>query len=123
MAKKLSEMSGMPNVGGALSGWTLAITLIVIRQDIVDGFVKEIKKAIKFMGVIQPLSPRKIELKPEGQRAWKWLQIHCKEGALKLKPGDKIEWGNELFKLMADNDFYLNGFVEYHVVKDYSEAK
>lgn len=119
MAKKLNEISGMPNVGGALSGWTMNLMLVVIRQEIIDGFVKSIEKPIKFSGTIQPLSPRKIEMKPEGQRAWKWLQIHCREGSLKLKPGDKIEWMSEKFKLMADNDFSLNGFVEYHVVKDY----
>lgn len=119
MAKKLNEISGMPNVGSALSGWGMSLTLIVIRQEIVEGFVRDIPKSVKFNGVIQPLSPRKIELKPEGQRAWKWLQIHCREGSLKLKPGDKIDWLGEKFKLMADNDFSLNGFVEYHVVKDY----
>lgn len=119
MAKTLDQFSGMPQMGAALSGWSTPITLIVITQEIIDGFVTNFEKKVSFKGVIQPLSPRKLELKPEGQRTWKWLQIHCLSGSLKLKAGDKILYAGERFKLMADNDFSLNNFNEYHVVKDY----
>jgi hypothetical protein len=100
----------------------MPITLVLITQEIIDGFATDFEKKVSFKGVIQPLSPRKLELKPEGQRAWKWLQIHCLAGALTLKPGDKILFNGEKFKLMADNDYSLNNFSDYHVVKDYQNG-
>lgn len=123
MAKLLNEITGQPQVGGALNGWMSRIRIGMIKQNIVDGLPVEVETSFNFVGMIQPLSARKLELKPEGLRAFKWLQIFCQEGMLALKEGDKITYRNERFKLMADSDYRNNGYVEYHVIRDFENAQ
>lgn len=123
MAKLLNEITGQPQVGGTLNGWLSRVMIGIIRQSINNGLPVDIESKFGFVGMIQPLSPRKLELKPEGLRAFKWLQIYCPAGQLELKEGDKFTYQGERFKLMADSDFRLNGYVEYHVIKDFEHAQ
>lgn len=106
-------------MGAAFLNWFKRISVVKIVQSVVDGLVVETETAITFEGVIQPLSPEKIELKPEGQRSWVWLQIHCKAGSLNLNDNDKIVYNGNRLKVMGKLDYSLNGFVEYHAVQDY----
>lgn len=111
--------SGMPQMSAAFAGWMQKITLLKHVEKVVDGFVKIEEKPVCFSGTIQPLSARAIMLKPEGQRSWTWLQIHCLALSLSLIPGDKFTWNGDIFKIMAQNDYGLNGYIEYHAVKDF----
>lgn len=114
-----STISGMPQITSAFAGWTQTVSLSLVTQTIVAGLVTETLTAISFPGTIQPLSPKNLMLKPEGQRAWTWLQIHCFSGPYDLNTGDQIVYRGEKFKIMARLDYSLNGFMEYHLVKDY----
>ena len=114
----LNKTSNMPRLG-AFASWASTISLQRITQTIVDGFVSEAALPINFKGTIQPLSPKQIQLKPEGQRAFEWLQIHAIAGTLNLTTNDRISYNGKIFKVMANNDYSLNGYIEYHLVKDY----
>lgn len=90
-AKPLNQLSGMPQMSAAFSGWQKSITLLRIVQTVSDGgFVTDTPTSVTFQGTIQPLSPKLIVLKPEGQRAWEWLQIHAFAGSLNLDNNDRI---------------------------------
>lgn len=115
---KKPTSSGMPQISVAFGGWTSKITLLKHTETVVDGFVKINQIPISFSGVLQPLSARAIMLKPEGQRSWQWLQMHCFSTSLELIPGDRITWNGDIYKIMATNDYNLNGYIEYHLVKD-----
>lgn len=115
-------MSGMPQMKAAFAGWTKPITLQIIEQTVVDGFIQDSPRNFTFTGTIQPLQPNKIMLKPEGQRAWEWLQIHCVASTLELKPNDRIIYNDCIFKIMAQNDYTLNNFIEYHAVADFQDG-
>lgn len=121
-AKPLNQFSGMPDVSAALSGWTVPITMKRITQIIVEGLVQDIFENISFEGVIQPLSPSKVALKPEGERTWNWLQIHSFKGPLNVTLTDLVEYNGVRYKVMAQNDYTLNSYVEYHVVQDFSDT-
>lgn len=141
----LNKISGMPQLVNAFNGWASNITLYKRTQVIIDGLVRygampsrwdepneyydtqgvkwdspipPVTK-ISFRGVIQPLSPKQIALKPEGQRAWEWLQIHCLSGSLNLTTNDQIIYNGQDYKIMATNDYSLNGYIEYHLIRDY----
>lgn len=104
----------------AFGGWTRRMTLLKVTQAVENGLVTQVNVPILFRGTIQPLSPNKIALKPEGQRAWEWLQIHCMSvdpGI--LNPNDRILIADKLYKVMAQNDYSLNGYIEYQVIRDY----
>jgi hypothetical protein len=123
MTKLLNQVSGMPKMSAAFRGWTNRITLTTIKQTIIDGFVVEDEKDVSFYGVIQPLTQEELKLKPEGERSWQWMMIHCSAGELNLATNDKIVFGGVRYKIMAIKDYSLNAYVEYHAVRDYeSEA-
>ncbi len=116
----LNQSSGMPQVGTALFGWQKPITLMKITQDVTAGLVIDTSFPITLQGTIQPLNPKELALKPEGQRAWKWLQIHCLSGGNNLDTNDRVRYNGEIFKVMANNDYSLNGYIEYHLVADFA---
>ncbi len=118
-AKPLNQLSGMPQMGAAFSGWFVPIQIEKIIEFIVDGFVNYDFTPIKFRGVFQPFGPNQLKLKPEGQRSWQWVQIHAEAGSLNLDNGDKIVHAGVRYKVMAQNDYSLNGFIEYHLIQDF----
>lgn len=110
----------LPQVKVALFGWQQALTYQIITETIVDHEVSKVETAVTFRGVIQPLSPQKIALKPEGDRAWIWYQIHAEIGTI-LKPGDRIrDIAGIEYKVMAKNDYEKYGYIEYHIIEDYT---
>jgi len=121
--KTLAQSSGMPQINAAFSGWMNTISLVKITQVVGTGddagLVEDVEQIITFQGVIQPLKPSLIQLKPEGQRSFEWLQIHCFSGSLNLVPNDRIIWNDKKFKVMGQNDYSLDNFIEYHIIKDY----
>jgi hypothetical protein len=118
-AKSFKKQSGMPNVSNALSNWCAEITLKKITSTWDRGENIETFSNIVFLGVTQPLNPKQIALKPEGQRAWQWLQIHSFSGPLDLNTNDRVEIDNNNYKIMAISDYSRNGYIEYHAVRDY----
>lgn len=122
MAKTLNNVSSLPQMNAAFSGWTMPIEIIIITQDVIDGFPIDIEKKVSFKGVIQPLSPRMIELKPEGQRSFEWLQIHCQSKEISFEPNARICYAGKRYKIMANNDYSLNNYSEYHAVRDYQDG-
>lgn len=111
--------SGMPNMSQTLNGWEVPLTLVRIIQDVEEGDLVYKEERFNFMGVWQPLRDEQLELKPEGQRSWEWVWIHAKSGALNLETADKVIFQNKIFKVETKKDYSLNGFVEYHLCRDY----
>ena len=111
--------SGMPNMANTLNGWEVPLTLVRIIQDIDEGDLVYTEERINFMGVWQPLRDEQLELKPEGQRSWEWIWVHAKAGELNLETADKVIFQNKIFKVETKKDYTLNGFVEYHLCRDF----
>lgn len=122
--KTLSSLikSGMPQMGNTLNGWEIPLTFKRVVQDIKDGELTTTKTTINFMGVWQPLSSERLELKPEGQRSWEWAWVHAKSSELNLETADKIIFNNRQYKVMSKKDYGLNSFVEYELVRDYEDG-
>lgn len=119
---KLNQVSFMPQLGSALAGWQQNITLEIITQIVIDGFPTNQYLPISFKGTIQPLSPQKIRLKLEGKWSFVWLQIHCMGNGLKLKTNDRIRYCGKFYVVDGILDYNLNGYMEYHVVEDFTSA-
>lgn len=116
-----SLKNGMPNMYNTLTGWEVPLTLVKITQSVEEGDVVKTEEEVNFLGVWQPLREEQLELKPEGQRSWEWIWIHCKTGFLNLQTQDKVIFLNKRYKVMSVKDYSLNGFLEYHLVRDYEE--
>lgn len=120
-ARPLNQLSNMPNVSNALNGWMSKMLLMRTVQSIDDyGVVTNTEIPFSFIGAVQPLSPEQIELKPEGQRSWQWLQIHMKTPiTLTLVTNDRVTINGRIYKIMAEKDYTNNGYIEYHAIYEY----
>lgn len=112
-------INGMPQIGAALGDWGTSFTLLKHTESIVNGFVQINQVPLCFQGTMQPLSARAISLKPEGQRSWIWLQMHCFTLPIDLIPSDHVTWENNIYKIMEHKDYSLNGYIEFHLVRDF----
>ena len=116
-----SLKNGLPQMGSTLNGWEVPLTLVKVTQAVVDGDVVKTETPINFMGVWQPLRDEELQFKPENQRSWSWYWIHAKSGTVELQTQDKFLFKNKRYKVMAVKDYSLNGFIEYHVIRDYED--
>lgn len=119
--KSISNMisSGMPNMSTTLNGWEIPLTFIKVIQNVIDGELVTTEQTINFKGVFQPLKDEALELKPEGQRSWRWYWLHVRTGIIELETADKFIYNDKRFKVMEKKDYALNGFTEYQIIQDY----
>lgn len=122
MAKKINEISGMPQMGAAFSGWKVNLFLLRVTQQVVDGLVTDTVQEIHAKGTWQPLSAEEIALKADGQRSWQWYDLHIEGASLIFATNDRVIYGGETYKIMAVKDYTLNNYSEYHLILDYQEA-
>lgn len=108
----------LPNMQAALLDYFLPMTFTVVTKSVVDHESVEARVQTATRGVWQPLSPQKVMMKPEGQRKWKWQQIHATLD-LVLEVDSVIERNGEKFRVMDRLDYREYGYVEYHVQGDY----
>lgn len=108
----------IPKIKFALNCWESPITLIRTTSSIVDYEKVETREEVTFKGVIQPLSAEQLQLKPLEARSWEWLMIHARTSA-EIFTNDLVEYEGKEYKVMAVKDYSLNGYFEYHLVKDY----
>lgn len=116
----LNENSGtLPDVSGAMLDYFQPMVFGTVAKA-VEGFqVVETKTSVSFQGVIQPFSDRQLMMKPEGQRSWKWYTVHA-EPQLELATDEIITYLGAQYRVMSLRDYRLYGYVEYHLVQDYT---
>lgn len=110
---------GLPNVSEALLDYFRQLTFTTIVKTVSNNQLLETPTSVVFMGTRQPLSPAKVAMKPEGQRTWRFEQIHAFP-SLQLSPDDQITFGTTLYRVMAKLDYKEYGYVEYHITQDYT---
>ena len=103
---------------GALANWMVPMVFIKIVKTVVDFQEVETKTNTNFKGVWQPLTGQKLQIKPEGQRAWKWFTCHAEIG-LTLIPDEIITYKSTNYRVMEKMDYSEYGYNEYHLVQDY----
>jgi hypothetical protein len=108
----------IPKIQVALNGWESPITLIKVTQSIVDYETVNTEEEISFQGVVQPLTTEALQLKPLETRSWEWLMIHTRTSA-EIFTNDLIRYDGKEYKVMFEKNYSLNGYYEYHLVKDY----
>lgn len=120
----LNVQSGsIPNVGGAILDWLQQMVFTIVSKHTVGYQLIETSIDVSFWGVVQPLSGRQLQMKPEGQRSWKWISIFAQcdpEGALlTLKPDEVIRFLNKNYRIINAKNYSIYGYIEYDLVEDY----
>jgi hypothetical protein len=111
----------IPNVSGAMQSWFQPMTFEPVVKSTIGFRVVETGNPINFRGVIQPLEPRRMEIKEEGQQAWTWLQLHS-DISLRLNVDDVVLYLGVQTRVMALKDYKIYGYMEYHLVQDWTGA-
>jgi hypothetical protein len=109
----------IPDVSCGMRDWFKPMNFITVNKTVANFQNVETQLATNFRGVIQSLKERDLQLKPEGQRAWSWLQIHA-DPVLALLVDDIVEFSSRKYRVMAFRDYKIYGYVEYHLVEDWT---
>jgi hypothetical protein len=126
MKRGITNASGgrvgpFPYMGGVLPGWQNLMTLKKVTDTIVDFENVKTTEDFRFEGVFQPMPPREIALKMEGQRDWKWWSLWTKLG-IEIFNGDIIEDFKGLrFRVMKKTDWAQGGYIKFDLVEKYIE--
>ena len=65
-----------PNVSAVFNNWTSAIQMKIVKTTAVDFEAQtDVLDVPVFEAVIQPMPPREVQRKPEGERQWRWLTV------------------------------------------------
>lgn len=108
-----------PQVNDVINGWEFECLTNKRKQELVNGIITYKDYYIKLKGVIQPLKPEDVALKPEEQRSWAWYQIHVKSSYTRLLNDQIIYIDKHPYKVMANKDYSRNGYIEYHIIEFY----
>lgn len=100
-----------PNVSSVFFNWTSTVQMKVINKEAVDFELVEDTLGIDtFEAVIQALSPKEVQRKPENERIWKWWEMwsttHIEKDTVIQDPN-----GVE-FRVQSTQDWSQGGF--YH---------
>lgn len=115
------RMGSFPDVSGALSDWFQKMTFGIVTKTVTGFQVVETVEEIFFEGVWQPLREQALFLKPEGQRDWEWFQLHATP-VLDLANDSIINYLGVQYRILFRKDYKLNGYIEYHLINDYTGA-
>lgn len=116
-----TDTGTLPDVGGALRDLFQPLVFIITMKVVINYQVKEVPTPVPFRGVIQPLSNQDLFIKPEGQRSWYWLQLHA-EPTLALTTDQVVSYLGKPTRIMAVKDYTNYGYIEYHLVQDWTGA-
>ena len=117
----LTELSCVPDAGPSMRAWFQKLALVKVITQVIDYEANESFISLETSGVFQPLSGRKLEMKPEGQRAWDWVEIHCENGLL-LKPNEIVQYHGTRYRVMNEKDYSSYGYAYYELVNDYNRT-
>lgn len=119
-SKTLDQDAGtLPNMESTLLNYFRPMTFEKLTKTVSGFQARETAEVITGLGVIQPLTGKQLLLKPEGQRAWSWFQLHIDTSLLVDVDEIIIHLGTQ-YRVMAQKDYSLYGYMEYELVTDWT---
>lgn len=112
----------VPNVSGAIRGWTKKQEVRLVTKTVVNAKVTQTATTIILNMNLQPLQPEKVNRKPEDQRAWKWFSILVKSGYQKMDIDNVVIVSGIPYRIESVQNWETSGYVRYEAHEDYSGA-
>jgi hypothetical protein len=105
-----------PTMRDVLAGFGRRNQFARVSKTAVDYEVSETKASVQwFVGVFQPIPTRKLIVKPEGQRTWKWWTLWTNQS---LNLDDIVQdQCNKQFRVMSVEDWGEAGYYTYELAE------
>lgn len=108
----------MPNMISTIQRFEETMQFQIVKKTIVDGDLAEGSKVpviLWFEGMLQPLHPKELLVKSEGERKFKWWTLFTD---LDLA----VDWivkddQGKIYRVMNSSDWRAGGFVQYQLVE------
>lgn len=123
----------LPDMSDGLQDYFQPLQMMNITKGSLGFEVIETGVVTEFRGVIMPFTPRQLLLKPEGERAWTWLNMWAErvlplqvDDVMTLLLPDPLQVGKYTPKdtrVMAREDFSRFGFLKYALVQDWTGSR
>ena len=110
----------IPNVSGALRGWTQRTMVRIITKTVVNHVIVQVAQIIWMDLLIQPLQPERVRRKPEEQRSWKWFSIITKASNQALTVDCQIVVGGISYLIDSIQPWIDAGYRRYEATEGYS---
>lgn len=115
--KKLNSTPGtLPDVSIAMKTWFQKMTFVKIVKQTIGFEIVEVLEEFNFRGVMQPLGPEELKIKPENERSLKWQMLHA-ETVLPLATDDEVIYDSIRYRVMKTPNYEKYGYIEYHLVE------
>lgn len=111
--------SSVPNMSQTLNSWMQPITFEKLVKTVVNFQVVETTTPVDFQGVWQPFTARQLNMRPEGERKWKWFTVHAQLGA-PLEIDDVVIYKGVQYRIAEKLIYTEYGYEEYHINDDYT---
>jgi hypothetical protein len=118
--KKINETSDLPDVSDSVMRYLRPVLIGVVNVQNLNGLPNPVTSWVRTRGCCQPFTAEQLEIKPEGQRSWKWSTLHTLTD-LVLNNNDRIVFDGVKYKVMAKLDYSRYGYYEYHCIEGYIE--
>lgn len=109
----------LPNLTNAVRAWTQPFTFKRVTKSIVDYQLVETLVDVSFKGVVAPFTDRELEIKPEGQRQWRWIEIYSTTD-LALELDDIVIWKAVNYRVMASHNWEDYGYWRYEIAEAFT---
>jgi len=110
--------TNLPNMSTTLESWFQTLIVGILIKTSVNNRVVETTTNYSASGVIHPFKVQQLEIKPEGQRAWKWFVLRCKPDLIMAIDDTAVIHGAR-HRVMGIIDYTEYGYLEYELVRDY----
>ena len=112
--------NNVPNISSAIQGWMQPLTFETLVTTVGPTFESiSVPTTVATRGVWQPQTPQSIQMKPEGQRAWKWFTLHAEIGLI-LSIDDVVLYQAVQYRVKTKTDYSLYGYVQYELIDDFT---
>lgn len=119
--KTLDQITpNLPNMSGVLTDWMQTIIFNMIKKTTDNFQVVETEKQIVFQGIVENLKPTDLEMKPEGQRKWRWISVWATP-ELELEIDDRFSYQHVNYRVMSKNDWTAYGYASFECMEDYEK--
>lgn len=109
----------LPQLTTAVLAWSDKIMVGLVCKSQEDYKTVESILTKVYSGVLQSLQMTQLHILPEGQRGWKWYQLHS-EPSLQLEVDDIVILDEGYrYRVMARKDYSAYGYMEYELVRGY----